>query len=306
MTIALARDVAEVVGDSRDREAWLRIRGAGVGASEAAIVVGESRRRTAGALWAAKRALLEPTDLELDDEGDSPEWLEWGLRHEPTILAAYGSDRYAGRISVSEGKLLRSKAHPWALATLDAWTLHPVHGWIPLELKTSEVWRADEWANGCPLEYEWQLTQQMLVTGRPAASIACLLGVHRLVWADVERDPMRIDRLVRAGERFWRYVETGEVPPGPLDSRSLGAIYPRDNGDTIELPGALIALDEEREGLSERRRVIERRIDEIDGELRGAIGAYSLGLLPNGAAYTLRANKNGTRSLRRRAPKEAT
>jgi putative phage-type endonuclease len=300
--LQLASPFYDEVADSDDRAAWLRIRRTGIGASEAAIIIGESRWKTPARLWTEKRALLE---VEEDvPDGDTAEYLEWGLRHEPTILAAYSSERYANRPASRVGKLLRSRAHAWSFATLDAWTIHPDHGRIPLELKTSEVWRSEAWADGCPRAYWWQLQHQMMVTGAPCASIACLLGVHRLVWDDVERDEFAIDRLRFAGARFWDRVERGEIPPGPLDRPSLAAVYPRDDGSMVELGGEWIEVDDERVGLKERASAIEKRLEQIDDELRGAIGRRTLALIPNGAAYTLKADARGRRTLRRKAPKE--
>lgn len=299
-----------IEGDSRDREVWLRARRTGVGASEAAVIVGESRYQSAAMLFAAKTREEPEHDAE-----PTPEYFAWGLLHEPTILAAYSSERYAHRPARAAGLLLRSIDHPWALATLDAWTDHPEHGDIPLELKTAEVFKADEWSDGAPREYFWQVQQQMLVTGRPYGSIACLLGVHRLVWDDVPRDDAAIERLVRAGERFWKRVETGECPPGPLDAQSLRTLYPRDDGNTIELPGTMIELDDERVALLERRRWMDKRIEELDSAFRGAIGPAKAGVLPSGVTYALRTEQRKAyqvnvearqlRTLRRKAaPKD--
>lgn len=304
MSAALQIDAPyDVIADSWDRAAWLRIRRAGVGASEAAILVGESKWKTIARLWVEKRALIEEIEEDVSD-GDAPEHLAWGLRHEPTMIAAYAEQRYAGRPAERAGQLLRSRLHPWATCTLDAWTVHPEHGRVPLELKTAEVWRADDWADGCPRQYFWQCQHIALVTGAPVVSIACLIGVHRFVWDDVERDEQAIERLITAGARFWDRVERGEIPPGPLDTKSLAAVYPRDDGRTIELDGSFIGLDDERVGLHGHRKTVETRLEEIDATLRGAIGGATLALVPNGAAYTLRADKRGRRTLRRRAAKD--
>lgn len=287
-----------LVCSSRDRDTWLECRRTGVGASEAAALVGEDPRRGLVQLYLDKVS---------DDiiETRSDEWLEWGLRHEPTILEAYSSERYAGRHCYAGGTLLRSVAHPWALATLDAWTYREWDGpEVPLELKTTEVWHADTWADGCPRPYWWQLQHQMLVTGAPWASIACLLGVHRLVWCDVERDEQAIERLIRAGERFWGFVERRQLPPGPMDSRALVAAYPRSQPSTVLLPGSWIEIDDERELTRSRVRDHEQRLGEIDDSIRGAIGRFERAVLPNGVTYTLKTNKRGARPLLRSAPKE--
>lgn len=286
-----------VVCHSRDREQWLAARRAGVGGSDAAALVGEDPRKSLVQLYLEKVADDPP-------EEQSAEYLEWGLRHERSIIEAYNSGRYANRSTFACGELLRSTAHPWALATLDAWTTHDAYGEIPLQIKTTEVWHADEWADGCPRRYFWQLHHEMLVTGAPAASIACLLGVHRLVWCDVERDEQAIERLIRAGERFWGYVERRQVPPGPMDARSLTAAYPHSQTATVELDGQWIVWDDARALLKMRIDDDSKRLAEMDDELRGAIGRCERAVLPNGVIYTLKTNAKGVRPLRRIAPKE--
>lgn len=291
-----------VVCDSRDREAWLAARRSGVGASEAAALMGDDPRCSLVQLW-LRKVREEPP------EQPSAEYLEWGLRHEPTIIEAYSSERYANRPALPAGQLLRSEAHSWALATLDAWAWPewlPVHTQtgIPLELKTTEVWHADAWAEGCPRRYWWQLQHQMLVTGAPMASIACLLGVHRLVWCDVERDEEAVQRLIRAGERFWRYVETRTRPPGPMDASSLVAAHPRHAAGIVKLDGSWIEVDQRRQALRKAIDADKRELAAIDDRIRGAIGVYERAVLPNGVTYTARTNKTGARPLRRSGPKK--
>jgi putative phage-type endonuclease len=292
---------------SDDRERWLAARRSGIGASEAAIVMGESRWKAPPRLWAEKVGRVV-------DEA-AGEYLEWGLRHEPTILAAYASERYSGRRVVRAGTILRSTIHPWAMCTLDAWTWRPADGArpIPLEAKTAEVWKAEEWAEGPPADYAWQAQHQMLVTGAPVVSVACLLGVHRLVWCDVERDETMIRRLVRAGEDFWSHVERGSMPPGELDGDLVVRLWPRDDGNDVELDGAFVDLDQERQALLDRKRETEARLREIDDAIKAAIGPATRGVLPGGQvqfsfkAQTRREHvvkESQTRVLRRHAAKE--
>lgn len=298
-------DVYTVVADSADREAWLAARRTGIGASEAAVLIGEHAWLDLARLVAVKRGLL--------DEPEGVERLEWGLRHERTIREAYSSPRYAGRETRPGGQLLRSVEHPWALATLDGWALHPTHRWIPWEAKALEVYRADEWADGPPPTYWWQCQQQMLVTGAPCVSIAALLGVHRLVWCDVERDDAAIRRLVLRGPEVWRLVESGEDPPAPYDAETFLALFPREEpGSVIELGEDEERLDAEREDLAATIRSAEKRKREIDDALRARIRRAERARLPSGVTYSLREQRRAAytapettmRVLRRHAPKE--
>jgi len=295
----------EVICDASDRERWLAARRSGIGASEAAALVGEHAWLDVARLVAVKRGLLE--------EPDGVERLEWGLRHEATIADAYASPRYAGRAVYPGGLLLRSVEHPWALTTLDRWTDHPTHGRVPLELKALEVYRAEEWTHGPPPTYWWQCQHQMLVTGAPCVSIAALLGVHRLVWCDVDRDEAAIRRLIIRGPEVWRLVQSGEEPPPPYDRETFGALWPAESaGVTVELGEEEQALDEERAELAETLRRAEARKAEIDDALRARMRSAERARLPNGVTYSLRAQtrracalpETTTRVLRRHAPKE--
>ena len=292
------------VCDSSDREAWLAARRTGIGASEAAVLVGEHAWLDLARLVAVKRGLL--------DEPEGVERLEWGLRHERTIREAYASPRYSGRETRPAGQLLRSVAHPWALATLDAETRHPVHAWIPCELKALEIWKADEWTYGPPPTYWWQCQHQMLVTGAPCVSIVALLGVHRLVWCDVDRDEAAIRRLAMRGPEVWRLVESGEDPPAPYDAATFRALFPSPDGSEIELGEDALALDAEREDLAETIRRSCARKNAIDDELRARMRRAERARLPNGVTYSLREQRRAAytapettmRVLRRHAPKE--
>jgi predicted phage-related endonuclease len=122
----------------------------------------------------------------------------------------------------------------------------------------------------------------MMVTGAPVASIACLLGVHRLIWIDIERDESMIRRLVRAGDDFWSHVERDEMPPGEIDGALVSALWPQDSGDEIELADSFVDLDAERVALLDRKRETENRLEEIDDAIKAAIGPATRGVLPGG------------------------
>ena len=308
MSAALAIETASSyveVCSSHDRPAWLRARRTGIGASEAAALVGEHSRLHLSHLVAEKRGLF-------GDDEQACEMFEWGLRHEPTILASYASPRYAGRPSRSSSTLLRSAEHPWALATLDAWTRHPEHGDIPLELKVTDFAR-DAWEYGPPPDFWWQLQHQMLVTGAPCASIACLLGPLRLVWCDVARDEAAIRRLVIAGRETWDLIQSDREPPGPYDRETMAVLWPSSDGSEIELGESFLYLDRERLELVAARKAATDRLDAIDDEIRAAMRtATTARLLDGRTTYSLKTQQRKEhvvkasefRVLRRHARKE--
>ena len=278
---------------SDDRETWLRARRTGVGASEIAAVLGESRWGDAGTIYARKVAP--------GDDSEAGEWLEWGLRLEAVICDAYASPRYAGRTVERDGRLLRSKSHPWAVCTLDAWTCADIDTGevIPLELKTDR-WGTD-WDDGPPREYLLQLQHQMLVTGARHASIAVLIGGSKLAWCDAARDEQEIARIVRAGERFWRMVEAREMPE-TSDHDALAAVFAEETrGRSVELSGAEWAIaDAKRCEASAAASMAKREQKDIDAKIKRAMGRAEVARLDDGTEYRWTTQRDGRRVLRRK------
>lgn len=262
---------------SQHREEWLQARRTGIGGSEIAAVMGEARWGDAGTVYAAKVAPIE------DEE--SREWLEWGLRQEPTIIDAYASMRYAGRpYTNGDGRLLRSKAHPWALCTLDGLTLRAGESErIPLEIKCDR-WGGD-WDDGVPHHYVLQLHHQMLVTGAPAASIACLIGGSRLVWADVERDERIIRKIVHAGERFWARVEARDMP-ATTDHKALASVFANEELGIIELSGVhWLSVDAHLCNALEAEKNARKHAADLKAQIKRALGKRTVARLDDGTEY---------------------
>jgi putative phage-type endonuclease len=279
-----------VVCHSRD-EHWLEARRSGIGASEISAVLGLDKYTSEVELY------LRKTGQAPDD--DAGEAAEWGQRLEPVIAAEFG--KRTGRTVAMAGSLLRSVAHPWALATLDAWQMLPDGREWPLEVKLTGG-RARDWEAGVPEYYYPQVQQQLLVTGAKFASIAALLNGTRLVWCDVERDEEMIARIVSEGSRFWSCVTDESVPP-PDGSKSAGwamkQLYKSATEDTI-------ALDWECGDLTERYDDVVRQIEALDVEkerirqtVMATLGPASCGVLPGElGAWTWKSQRRKTGEIR--------
>ena len=93
-----------------DRAAWLRLRRQGIGASEAACVLGESTYGSPMSVFAEKISTEEPVE-------EQSERMEWGQTLEPVILDEF-ADR-SKRVIQLAGQLLRSVRWPFMQCTLD-------------------------------------------------------------------------------------------------------------------------------------------------------------------------------------------
>lgn len=222
--IKIAPSVIEVDGTLQRNPDWVIARHWGVGASEAACIMGEDPRRDPLELYAEKTGVLQPDNLA--DE----EFVRWGIRLEPIVLHDMALPRYSGRPTRPDGWLYRSNEQAHEQCTPDGWTLVD-DVWIPLEIKTTSAFKANDWEGGPPRLHWWQLQHQMLVMDAPAARIACLLGGQQLIWDHVDADPYAQSLLRERLESFWWHV-LEKVPPKPEFAnpesirRALRALYP--------------------------------------------------------------------------------
>ncbi len=270
----------EVICGNTDPD-WLKYRRTGIGASEIAIPLGVNRWGSEIRLYAEKIGEIEPDDKE-------SERMEWGRRLEPVIITAF-AERTGLQITPC-GLLIRSKEHPWAGATLDAVLKpQPNEPDIPVEVKNSSSYNAEEWSEGPPDHYMAQIQHQMLVTGAPFAYIVCLLGGNKMVWAKVDRDETWINRIIYHGERFWKLVvdRTPPAPDGSEDSRkALARLYPVDTGEAIELSAEHLGVALGLASLKVQKKEIESRIMEIENQIKAALGNATLGVLPDGSSFS--------------------
>lgn len=269
----------EVIANQRaDAELWRTLRNTGIGASEIAGVLSISPWSSPLMVYATKR---EHAPEKADNER-----MKWGRILEPIIMAEAGGEiGMAVRLS---GDLIRSVEYPFLLATLDAVLTDADGIEYPLEVKTDSS--GADWKDGIPPHYDVQVQQQILVTGAPHGYIAVLVSGSRLLWSKVERNDAFIEgTLIPAARRFWSMVEQGiePEPDGTEATRAaLMALYPKDSGEVIALPGTLIELDEARVVLKEEIEERKAKLDMIDNEIRAALGAASVGILPSGVSYS--------------------
>jgi putative phage-type endonuclease len=232
---------------------WLQQRKCGIGASEAAAVLGETS-------WGS------PLTVYLDKRSDTTvdvgtDLMEFGHLAEPLIVAfieahpeRYG---YIGQIVDSPG-LLQSIEYPWLLGTLDREVILPDGTRVPLELKSvndhvKREWTVgateDEWGDATeaqyqvPRKYQVQVQQQMAVTGAPFAYVAAWLGKDTLALIRVERDEEFIQEyLVGVLGRFWNENVLTGTPPAPILGDKLWELWPGERGLEVDADGDVIDL----------------------------------------------------------------
>ena len=99
------------------------------------------------------------------------------------------------------------------LANLDGVCDVPEYGTCIFEAKTASAFKAGEWEDSIPDEYQLQIQHYLVVTGYKAAFIAVLIGGNSFKWKCVKRDDELISMLIQLESDFWEHVQNGTPPP---------------------------------------------------------------------------------------------
>lgn len=204
-----------------DRASWMDERRRGLGASDAAAVLGISPWRTNVELWEEKTGRRKPADI-----GDKPA-VRYGNEAEPLLRALFSLDHPEFRVSFAPYKIICREGSPFITCTPDGELEELDTGRRGgLEIKTTEIrspldWR--KWDGQIPDYYYAQVCHQMLAAGW---GFVVLLAQIKYTTAEgearketrtyrIERADAQADmELIRAEEtNFWEHVQSGSRPP---------------------------------------------------------------------------------------------
>lgn len=252
---------------------WLKLRKSGIGASEAAAILGDSA-------WGTPRSVYEQkVNDEIEDF--TTDLMEFGHLAEPLIVAfmALHPERFGwmGEIIPAEG-LLQSIEWPWLLGTLDRQCITPDGTIVPVELKSINDFVAAEWrasegfgseSDGddyvVPKKYQVQVQQQMAIQGAPFAYVVAWLGKSKVVVIRVDRDDEYIEKhLVGTLGDYWEFNVQARVAPPISPGDDYWAIYPGDKAlDAIEADEDLLDTIGQWRIATTDARELKTHIDEL-------------------------------------------
>ena len=203
-----------------NREEWLEARKAqGIGASEAAAIVGLSPWMSKNELWYIKTGKKIAKDL----SGNAA--VEQGIRMEGAIRTVFAARHPEFQVEHHAYDILYQTERPWLFATLDGEITESFADSsvkkYPLEIKTSTPrgkadW--DKWSDGkIPDNYYIQILHQMLATGWEKAYLtAFLYGKEDIIIReydflrkDCEAD---LEWLLKEETEFYKSVVSGQKP----------------------------------------------------------------------------------------------
>lgn len=291
---------AESVCTVGDRDHWLAARRAGIGSSDAPIIVlGQAFGRSRTDLWMHKLGLEQRSD----DDGHAR--LEWGHRLEQ--LAREEFERATGQEVIPALHMYRSRERPWQLATPDGFVVD-AHGKVEalVEIKTTThlaFWTDEE--DGVPPYVKIQLHHQGLVMGVTTMYAVVLGGGFdgiQFYYRPVEWNAELASEILAAETEFYRCMEEGTPPePGVSDGPALTLLYREvDEGEVIALPGEFVELDERLVAIKDERKQLDREVERLQNKIKSALGTAEAGRLPNGVQWIWAKHGKGRR-LRRKS-----
>lgn len=169
-----------------------------IGGSDARCILGSDGAAILR-LWREKRGEVEPEDL----SGNL--LVQFGLATEDLNRRWFQAN--TGRCLTRVQRFMRHPRLEWMGATLDG--VVEGEGAI-FEGKFMLPWAFTE--ESAAEKHMPQLHHNMLVTGARRAFLSILTGGGRWVSIEVEADPVYQTVLLQIERRFWRCVQTGEVP----------------------------------------------------------------------------------------------
>lgn len=201
----------------KNREDWLKGRDKypGIGASEAAAVVGISSWMTTTELWQLKMGIKQPKNL------DDNEYVKYGTAAEEHIRMLFMLKHEEYKLIYRPYDFLYQKERPWLRCTLDG-ELEAENGEKGiLEVKTHFVRSGNDlnaWKDAVPDNYYCQVCHQLLATGFSFAYLTAELifqsGESSLRTYYFTRHDSADDMrwLLEQEEEFWHNVQTGTSP----------------------------------------------------------------------------------------------
>lgn len=198
---------------------WHTRRRQGIGGSESAAVLGESKWTTPYQIWRTKTGRDAPRPAN--------EAMEAGITFEPAIREWYSNK--TGRTVYDPG-FARHEKYPFIIGNVDGICEDRI-----LEIKNS----GNEW-DTLPTDYFFQVQHYMYLHNKRLADVAVVFrGQHFKIFT-VEQDLSLWDYILPIYADFWRCVET-DTPPDLSTLSDVDEAYRNSKESSIVLPPDVLA-----------------------------------------------------------------
>lgn len=265
-------------------ESWHAERRLGIGASDGAAVMAQSKWKSPYMLYLEKVQAIEPGEA-FDNEA-----AELGSYLELSIAKLYA--KRTGNTMRRHGKQIIHGEHEFMRCHVDGWAYRkdPTTGKVDmansgvLEVKNVDRFVAKDWDfdEGIPpIAYAIQMQHMLACTGRKWGAFAVLVGGNRFHTFEVERDNVFIEQYEKRCGIFWGCVQNG-IPPevGPDDGDAIYNLHPVDDGETVILPEGAADWTAGIAEIGDKIKDLTKQRDTLRNRIKQAIGDNTYGSCP--------------------------
>lgn len=259
--------------DPDDRPAWLGWRRSGIGASDAAALLGVSPWASPLSVYSDKTATDPP------DDDDDREFLRWGRLLEDPILDEF--ERRTGRLVSDRQLCAQSTSDPHMLSTLDGIVYTDRNG-RPTPVGVAEVKvTGDRPWDDPPIHYQAQVAWQLAVTGLRRGWLISLHNARELVIHQIDVDDQVTADLRQVAAEFWARVVDRRPPPADGHTATTDALtrmFPGNpDAEPVVVPEDLAlevaAARDAAKVADEAKRAAENALKQVIGDATEAVVA---------------------------------
>ena len=286
----------EFLADSSNVLEWLALRKTGIGGSDAPGAMLCTQYNTQAKIYIDKT-----TEIEDDAAEKENEYMVAGKRLEPFIaewcIELMNADVQGVNLrGEAYGQLIRSLEYPWMIATPD-WLIRTKTNkkkkWsdpVPFQIKNTMTFK--DWDEGIPEAVLVQCLHEMIVFGTDHCYVGVLLTGNRPRWARIERKDHEatIDSIIDETGDLWEKIQQ-RVPIKALkivgeDRPVLSLLHPKDNGQTIALPGHLMELAVDWDDFKTLERESKKKANGIAAQIQAEMEDNTYGTFPDGSGFS--------------------
>ncbi|WP_342488563.1 lambda-exonuclease family protein [Cytobacillus sp. FSL W7-1323] len=252
---------------------WLQERSKGIGGSDASIILGLNKYKTAFELWLEKTGQVELTEI-------SSEAAYWGNEMEEVVAKEF--EKRTEKKVRRRNFMFSHPDHHFIKANIDREVMKES---ALLECKTASAYLKAEWeGEEIPAAYLVQVQHYLAVTGKEKAYIAVLIGGNHFTWKEIQRDDELIQMIIDAEVNFWEKHVLGFVPP-ELDGSSAAEQYLKEKynkaeeGKEIVLPSNYKEMLISYEQIKNDEKLIQTAKKDIENKIKAELKDAEVGLV---------------------------
>lgn len=261
-----------------EREAWLANRRRGIGASEAAAVLGICPYNSSFQLYLEK--LGQAPDRE------QTERMEIGLLMEPVIQTLF--ERRTGIKVISTQRCIEHPEIPYMIATLDGET--DDNAVVDFKAVDTFVAQKKSWGedgtDDIPDFIQVQIQHQMCARQVTHGYVAALIGGNDYRTYRLERNERLCEIIIEREAAFWKMIQNRTPPPPDFSHRStpklIAAIAGLKEGKEAFLPANFAMLADELENAKRQEKNYKEAAESLKAEITYAMQDAAIGILGDG------------------------